>query len=161
VEHRSVKSMGPQTPDQERLVGPFVFFEEDDDDALFFQTLGEVLEDRDDILWGDRYVGYDARGTRFAVRRVTRRRPILFGLLHTNASLLELNSIDDGNFADEARSRIAAWLHVSSRECVGQSEATSWRAKERTTYSRAALTAKPLEELLRLGLEWARDEPET
>jgi hypothetical protein len=153
--------MDQQTPEQERLVGPFVLFEQDDDEALFFQTLGEMLEDRDDILWGDQYVGYDAHGTRFAVRRVTRRRPILFGLVHTNASLLALNSIDDGNFADEARSRIAAWLQVSSSEYFGESDGTPWRAHARTTYSTAALTAKPLGELLRLGLEWARDEPES
>ena len=153
--------MGPQTPDQERLFGPFVLFEEDDEEALFFQMLGAVLEDRDDILWGDQYDGYDARGTRFAVRRVTQRRPILFGLLHTNASVLELSAIDDGNFADEARSRIATWLQVTSSEYFGKSEGISWRAQERTTYSKAALTAKPLEELLRLGLEWARDEPES
>ena len=156
-----MKSMGPQTPDRERLIGPIVLFEEADDEALFFQTLGEALDDRDDILWGDQYVGYDARGTRFAVRRVTRRRPILFGLLHTNASLLELNSIDDGNFADEARSRIVPWLQASSREHFGESPGTSWRAPGRTTYSRTALDSKPLEELLRLGLEWARDEPES
>jgi hypothetical protein len=152
--------MGPQTADRERLVGPFVLFELDDE-ALFFQTLGEVLEDRDDILWGDQYVGYDARGARFAVRRVTLRRPILFGLLHTNASVLELNAIDDGNFADEARTRIAAWLQASSSEYFGTPEGTSWRAQERTPSSKAELTAKPLEELLRLGLEWARDEPES
>src|SRR5262245_3973572 len=101
--------MKVQMPDQDQLSGPFVLFT-DDNDALFFETILEILEDPDGILLGAQYAGYDARGTRFVIRRVAQTRAKLFGLLKTNASTLTLDRIEDGNFADEAKSRIAAWL---------------------------------------------------
>ena len=146
--------------DPNLLTGPVVIFEDGDEDAIFFATLDEALEDRDDILWGDRYVGYDAHGRRFTVRRIDCRRPRLFGLLQTTVSVLELDTIDDGSFADEAKSRIATWLRVVARECTGEWDGAVWPEQARRSYSAAALEAKSLEELFNLGLEWVRDEPQ-
>ena len=150
--------MNVQMPDQDRLSGPFVLIT-DDGDALFFATILEILEDRDGILRGERYAGYDSRGTRFVIRRVTQTRAKLFGLLKTNASALSLDRIEDGNFADEAKSRIAVWLRNAAKECYGELDMT-WPARAQRTYSAASLAGLSLDELLRLGLKWAEDEPE-
>lgn len=93
------------------------------------------------------------------IRRVTQTRSKLFGLLKSNASALSLDHIEDGSFVDEARSRIAAWLRNAAKEYYGEFD-VSWPAQAQRTYSSASLAKLSLDELLRLGLEWAQDEPQ-
>jgi len=143
----------------DQLTGPFALFKDGDDDTLYFETLLEILEDRDTILLGERYIGYDVRGTRFDLHRVSHRRPRLFGLMTKETSVLEVAHVDRGTFAAEARSRIAAWLREAAEEHYGTDEA-HWPPQARRTYAVAALEALSLDELLRLGLEWAQDEPQ-
>ena len=150
--------MNLQMPDQDRLSGPFVLVT-DDGDALFFETILEILEDPDGILRGERYAGYDSRGTRFVICRVTQTQAKLFGLLKKNVSALSLDRIEDGNFADEAKSRIALWLRNAAKEFYGELDVT-WPAQAQRTYSAASLASLSIDELLRLGLQWAQDEPE-
>lgn len=123
------------------LVGPFALFEEDGEEAIFFETINEILEDRYDVLWGQRYIGYDSKGTRFVI--TLRVEPRKFFL---DVERLYIDQIDEGNYSQEARDRIAASL-----DGMIKTWSRSTGSVVPPEYFPDSIAAATLEELVRLG----------
>ena len=103
-------------PDSSKLRSPFVALEPDDSEAAFFATLQDILDDRFDCLWQERYVGYDAAGQKFHLRRVAKKQRWYERLLNTQVEYLELIEIEAQAMPEEASLKVRRWLDLMLRQ---------------------------------------------
>jgi hypothetical protein len=92
------------------LESPFLVQEHDDPEFMAFLRLDEILDDRKDCLWGERFHGWDARGIRFELQRVAHPRSWTDRLLGTFRESLVILEISAGPDLGVCRPQLEEWL---------------------------------------------------
>jgi len=95
--------------DSSTLQPPFALQECGDPEVLFFSNLQDILEDRHDCLWGEHYVGYDAKGQKFKLQCLVEEKR-KFGFLKRYVDHRKIEEIIPGFAAEEAVDMIRPWL---------------------------------------------------
>lgn len=129
------------------LQPPFVVVEDDDAEALFFESLDDIRGDTFDILWGEQYFIYDCTGRRGRIERQHKVVPAFFKMFRREVEMLEIVSIEDGDFRDEVRA-----YAVSTIEAMARNLADAYRIVSECGRPVRDLN---LDELIALGLRVA------
>ena len=109
---------------EKRIEPPLVLKEIDDLEFMYFESADDMLSDRFDILWGEKYEGWDARGHYF---RLEQRYPTAkwwHHLWNVDRSFLELVSVEaspiDIQRMLERELNIVYWSRSQQRLSIAQ-----------------------------------------
>jgi hypothetical protein len=95
------------------LQPPLALVEEEDEEFLFFASLDQMLNDTDDVLWGDSYVGWDTAGTYFSLVRREGRRRWWHRILSADSTYLTVDRVQPATRVEEAERRIRQQLQIT------------------------------------------------